>query len=105
MKKLNILTTLMLLCGLVSCELDRLPETTLTENAFWKTESDYSGAASYLVYLTSGLNQDFRADEMIDSESSNSISNGSRTVPSTSSDWSTPYKSIYYSIGCGAEGI
>lgn len=97
MKKLNIFTTLMLLCGLVSCELDRLPETTLTENAFWKTESDFSGAASYLVYLTPGLNQDFRADEMIDSESSNSISNGSRTVPSTSSDWSTPYKSIYYS--------
>ena len=97
MKKQNILTAFILLCTLASCDLDRFPETTLTENAFWMTESDFSGAASYLVYLTPGLNQDFRADEMIDSESSNSISNGSRTVPSTSSDWSNPYKSIYYS--------
>ena len=93
-KKLNILTTEMLLCVLVSCELDRLPETTLTENAFWKTEEDFSGAAAYLVRLTPGLSQDYRADVMIDSESSNSISIGSRTVPSSASDWSTPYKSI-----------
>lgn len=77
-----------------SCSLDRLPETTLTDTAFWKTETDLRGACNRLYQQMSGslggFNHDYRSDELV-GKSANSVSDGSRTVPSTSGDWSDPY--------------
>ncbi len=85
---------------LTGCDLDMEPETTLTDNAFWKTESDLRGACNRFYQQMggsmSGFSHDYRSDELTNG-SANSISDGSRTVPSTSSDWTDPYWRIFIS--------
>lgn len=80
--------------ALAACSLDRMPETTLTDSNFWKTETDLRGACNRLYQQMSGqlggFYHDYRSDELV-ANSANSISDGSRTVPSTSSDWTDPY--------------
>ena len=79
--------------GLTGCELDRLPETTLTDTNFWKSENDFRGACNKLYVDLGGFWQDTRSDEIV-STSLNSVSTGNRTVPATSSDWTDPYNKI-----------
>lgn len=80
--------------ALASCSLNREPETTLTDSNFWQTETDLSGACNRLYQQMGGslggFNHDYRSDELY-GNGANSISAGSRTVPSTSSDWTDPY--------------
>lgn len=79
------------------CELDRLPETTLTDAAFWKTEKDLRGACNRLYDQLDGFWHDKRSDELVGT-TPNSISDGSRNTPSTSdTDWRNPYRKIYVS--------
>lgn len=89
-----------LLLGMVSCSLDREPETTLTDAAFWKTEGDLRAACNRLYQQMTGQLggywHDYRADDMCGT-SPNSISNGQRVVPSESGDWTDPYWRIYIS--------
>lgn len=80
--------------ALVSCNLDRTPETILTDSNFWKSETDLRGACNRLYQQMSGqlggFFHDYRSEELV-ATSANSISDGSRTIPSTSSDWTDPY--------------
>ena len=80
--------------AVVGCSLDRLPETTLTDSNFWQSETDLRGACNRLYQQMGGqlggFYHDYRSDELV-GNSANSISDGSRTVPSTSSDWTDPY--------------
>lgn len=92
MKKIFILMAFASL-GLTGCELDRLPETTLADTNFWKSENDFRGACNKLYVDLGGFWQDTRSDEIV-STSPNSVSTGSRTVPATSSDWTDPYNKI-----------
>jgi len=77
-----------------SCSLNLEPETTLTDSNFWNTENDLRGACNRLYQQMSGnlggYFSDFRSDELV-GNTSDAISDGSRTVPSTSTDWSDPY--------------
>lgn len=94
MKKINNILILMTALFLASCTLDRLPETTLSDGAFWKTESDLKGACNRLYNLLIGFNHDTRADDLIKA-TSDATSAGSRTIPNTSDDWKKPFESIY----------
>lgn len=78
---------------LVSCELDRLPETTLSDNNFWQSETDLRGACNKLYVDLPGFSHDTRADDVIGT-AANSTSSGNWSVPSTASDWTGPYKKI-----------
>lgn len=79
---------------IVGCELDRMPETTLTDDAFWKAENDLRNSCNYLYELLDGFSHDTRSDELVKT-SSDDISNGSRPTPSTDSiNWSAPYLKI-----------
>jgi len=93
----NIFKTVILAAAalsLAACSLDRIPETTLTDSNFWQSETDLRGACNRLYQQMGGqlggFYHDYRSDELV-GNSANSISDGSRTVPSTSSDWTDPY--------------
>lgn len=78
---------------LTGCSLDKLPETTLANTNFWKSENDFRGACNKLYVDLGGFWQDTRSDEIV-STSPNSVSTGNRTVPATSGDWTNPYNAI-----------
>lgn len=85
-----VAASVMTLCG---CTLDREPETTLTDNTFWKSETDFRGACNTLYIDLPGFGHDTRADDII-GPNVNTISAGTRDVPSTSGDWTNPYNKI-----------
>lgn len=78
---------------MASCSLDMLPETDLTDNDFWKSETDLRGACNRLYVDLKGFIMDTRSDEFI-SPNQDLISSGNRSVPGTSSDWTDPYYNI-----------
>ena len=83
-------------CGamlLTSCELDRLPETTLADNTFWQSETDLRGACNKLYVDLPGFDHDRRADDIIGT-AANGTSSGNWSLPSTSGDWTNPYNRI-----------
>lgn len=86
-----ILASILLLTG---CDLTREPETTFTDSAFWKTETDLRGACNRMYNLLEGFSHDTRSDELVKT-SADEVSAGFRTVPATSSNWSNPYDRIY----------
>ena len=83
-------------CGmmlLTSCELDRLPETTLADNTFWQSETDLRGACNKLYVDLPGFDHDRRADDIIGT-AANGTSSGNWSLPSTAGDWTNPYNRI-----------
>lgn len=103
MKKIHqliLMGTAALMMG--SCNLDLEPETTLTDAAFWNTESDLRGACNRFYNqlngnnnLGGGFSHDYRSDELNNNGGSNSISDGSWTIPSTSGAWTDSYWRIF----------
>lgn len=75
------------------CSLDMEPETDLTDNGFWKSETDLRGACNYLYIDLPGFSHDMRSEELV-GRNQNSISSGNRTTPNTSGDWTDPYEKI-----------
>jgi hypothetical protein len=69
------------------------PGSELLDPVFWKSESDLKGACNKLYYDLDGWDGDTRTDEVM-SQNANSTSNGTRTVPGTSTDWTDPYNRI-----------
>jgi starch-binding outer membrane protein, SusD/RagB family len=94
MRKIYSISMVMVLLFLASCELDMVPETTFTDGSFWKTEKDLRGACNRLYNLLDGYSHDTRSDELVRTTSDN-ISNGNRSVPSTSGDWTDPYNRLF----------
>ena len=78
---------------LMSCELDRLPETTLADNTFWQSETDLRGACNKLYVDLPGFDHDRRADDIIGT-AANGTSSGNWSLPSTAGDWTNPYNKI-----------
>ena len=86
-----------IVCGmmsLTSCELDRLPETTLADNTFWQSETDLRGACNKLYVDLPGFSHDTRADDIIGT-AANATSSGSWSIPATSGDWTNAYQKIF----------
>ncbi|WP_228384129.1 RagB/SusD family nutrient uptake outer membrane protein [Sphingobacteruim zhuxiongii] len=77
-----------------SCSLDRFPETTFSDQEFWNTESDLRFAANRLYQQLDGFELDNRGDDNVN-QTVNLTSNGAWSIPSTSANWSDPYKMIF----------
>ncbi|WP_421798048.1 RagB/SusD family nutrient uptake outer membrane protein [Haliscomenobacter sp.] len=78
-----------------ACDVDRLPETQLSDPAFWKTEADLTAAANYLYTFLPGLpNTDDNWSDETYARAPNSISDGSRIAPATDGSYNNPYRLI-----------
>ena len=80
----KIIAVLFLISTITACDVDRLPEDKITDPSFWNTEKDIQLASNYLYTSLPALVQtnDNWSDDTF-AISSNSISDGSRIVPST----------------------
>lgn len=96
MKKISILSLVISVLFITSCELDRLPETDMTDAAFWKTEKDLRGACNRLYNELGGFSHDTRSDELVKTTSDN-VSTGNWTKENASDNWSKPYSRVYVS--------
>ncbi len=86
---------LSLLAGLASCDVNRLPETNISDDSFWTSESDIKTANNYLyTFLPAFNNDDVWSDDAF-GLASNTISDGSRLAPATAGgDYNNPYTLI-----------
>lgn len=87
------LFTAVLLLG--SCKIDRFPETEFSDADFWNTETDLQNAANRLYQQLGAGWVDNRADDAVNTSGPNQVSNGNRSIPNTSGDWSDPYAQIF----------
>lgn len=85
---------LLLLLSLSACEVNRIPETQISDPSFWKSETDLKNAANYLYTFLPG----FAIEEVWSDNTfgiqSNQIADGTRLAPATASDYSQPYTLI-----------
>lgn len=95
-KNIAKVALLFLMVGMVSCEVDRIPETTISSASFWKTENDLKLAANYLYTRLPGLpvTDDVWSDDAYGT-STNSISDGSRITPATDGSYNSNYTTIF----------
>ncbi|GAB3886550.1 RagB/SusD family nutrient uptake outer membrane protein [Spirosoma agri] len=94
---------LAMLAGLPSCEVERLPETSVSDETYWRTESDLKTAANYLYTFLPGFgtidgvnnygNEDVWSDDAV-GLATNNISDGSRLAPATANEYNSPYRLI-----------
>ena len=84
-------------CGLTllsACDVTRLPETSISDETFWRSEADLKAAANYLyTFLPAFNNEDNWSDDATGLTVSN-ISDGTRLAPATDGNYSTPYRLI-----------
>ncbi|RIV19463.1 RagB/SusD family nutrient uptake outer membrane protein [Fibrisoma montanum] len=85
---------LALLAALPSCEVDRLPETAISDQTFWQSENDLKSAANYLyTFLPGWAGEDVWSDDAF-GLASNGISDGSRLAPATDGNYNNNYAII-----------
>ncbi|RZM22515.1 MAG: RagB/SusD family nutrient uptake outer membrane protein, partial [Pedobacter sp.] len=96
MRRINIaLISLLSLASIgTGCKLERFPETEFSDVNFWNTEIDLINACNRMYQELPGFGIDNRADDNV-GPGSNQVSTGSRPVPSTSGDWTDPYRRIF----------
>ncbi len=86
-----ILSICLLFLGMTACEVDRLPETSISDATFWRSETDLIAATNYLyTFIPAFNNEDVWSDDAI-GLTANSISDGSRLAPATDGNYSNPY--------------
>jgi hypothetical protein len=74
------------------CEVERLPETNISDATFWRSESDLKTANNYLYTFLPDFNTDDNWSDDAFGLASNSISDGSRLAPATAvADFNTQY--------------
>lgn len=98
MKTYNLLLIFVLMVTLLnlSCKkLDRLPETSFTDDQFWNTENDLINASNRMYQQLIGYTVDNRGDDNVNQSGLNVVSNGNRGVAGTSDDWTVPYRQIF----------
>src|SRR6266404_3002815 len=106
MKKFNL--SILLFGGLAfgACnKLDLLPETQFSDADYWNTESDLINAANRMYEQLQGNWIDNRGDDNVAQGGPNSISNGTRTIPNTSADWTDRYREIFTSNNILEKGV
>lgn len=84
--------------ALAGCDLDKTPETTMTDKDFWKSKADLRNACNRFYdqlnannSLGGGFAHDYRADDLRNRNSANSTSDGSWTIPSNNGAWTDSY--------------
>jgi hypothetical protein len=98
-----ILVALALLSGLSACDVNRLPETSVSDETFWRSETDLRAAANYLYTFLPQFatventipfaNEDNWSDDAY-GLTANSISDGSRLAPATDNAFNYFYRLI-----------
>lgn len=89
-----VAVTVGMLAGLPACEVERLPETTISDQTYWRSEGDLKFAANYLyTFLPGWSTEDVWSDDAI-GLASNSVSDGSRLAPATDGNYNTNYNLI-----------
>lgn len=79
---------------LFSCEVNRLPETAVSDETFWRSETDLKTACNYLYTFLPAFNtEDVWSDDAF-GLASNGVSDGSRLAPATDGGYNTPYQLI-----------
>jgi len=86
----------LILLSACSKQLDKVPETALSDAAFWKTSNDLRDACNNLYTFLPTITDNNDADWSDDGYGTapSSISDGSRLAPVTSSDWANNYTLI-----------
>ncbi len=79
---------------MVSCDVERIPETQITDPAFWRSESDLRSAANYLYTFLPGFSADEVWSDDAFGSSPNPISDGTRLAPASATDYNQPYQVI-----------
>lgn len=81
--------------GTISCDVDRIPETVITDPAFWNNEGDLKAAANVLYFALPGLPEtgDVWSDDAYGT-GPNSISDGTRLTPSSDGNYGSQYTAI-----------
>ncbi|RYD77002.1 MAG: RagB/SusD family nutrient uptake outer membrane protein [Sphingobacteriales bacterium] len=93
--KLSIILFAATALMLTSCgKLDRLPETSITDDLYWNTENDLINASNRLYQELDGDWTDNRADDAV-APTVNLVSSGARSIPNTSGDWNDRYDEIF----------
>ncbi|CAG5068598.1 SusD-like protein P38 [Dyadobacter sp. CECT 9623] len=88
------LLSLSLVTCMTACDVNRLPETNISDMTFWTSESDIKAANNYLYTFLPGFsNEEVWSDDAF-GLASNSISDGSRLAPATAADYNSPYNLI-----------
>jgi hypothetical protein len=88
----NILGICASLFIMTSCEVERLPETNISDATFWRSESDIKTANNYLYTFLPNFNNDDNMSDDAFGLASNSISDGSRLAPATAAaDFNNQY--------------
>lgn len=91
--------SLFVILFLGSCDLDRLPETNLSDASFWKSEDNFEQACNTFYISVDGENiffDDTRSDFAYNQgKGPNEVSSGTRIAPATSDDWDEPYQMIF----------
>ncbi|WP_026993926.1 RagB/SusD family nutrient uptake outer membrane protein [Flectobacillus major] len=81
--------------GLTACDVDRIPETQISDPAFWKTENDLRGAANFLyTFLPAIPNTNDNWSDDTYARAPNGISDGSRIAPATDGNYNSAYQLI-----------
>ncbi|MGA0560011.1 RagB/SusD family nutrient uptake outer membrane protein [Larkinella sp. VNQ87] len=87
--------TLALLTSLAACEVERLPETNISDDTFWQSESDIKTANNYLYTFLPGFNTEDNWSDDAFGLAANNISDGSRLAPATATgDYNNQYNLI-----------
>ncbi|TDE44337.1 RagB/SusD family nutrient uptake outer membrane protein [Flavobacterium rhamnosiphilum] len=91
----TIVAVLFLIATLSSCDVDRVPETSLSDQSFWVSENDLKLAANYFYTRlpTLPITNDTWSDDAY-GRTPNSISDGSRVPGSTDGSYNNNYTTI-----------
>ncbi|WP_346235976.1 RagB/SusD family nutrient uptake outer membrane protein [Niabella insulamsoli] len=92
--KYYISIALISLFALGSCDVERYPELDITDDTYWKTETDLKLAANYFYTYLDGHNTEENWSDNSFGQSTNSIADGSRIVPSSTAEYNNPYTLI-----------
>jgi hypothetical protein len=88
----NILVISASVLFFTGCEVERLPETNISDATFWRSESDLKTANNYLYTFLPDFNTDDNWSDDAFGLASNSISDGSRLAPATAvTDFNNQY--------------
>ncbi len=93
-KLLTSLNVFLLLLSLSACDVERIPETQITDPAFWKSESDLQMATNYLYTFLPGFGTSEVWSDNAYGTSSDPVSDGTRLAPASSEDYAAPYRLI-----------
>ncbi len=94
MKAYRFLLIALSLTIITACDVERIPETQITDPSFWKTEADLRSAANYLYTFLPGFGEEECWSDNTYGQQADPVSDGTQLPPNTSTHFSAPYSWI-----------